>query len=93
VRLSGALTRCSRRTRASPVAHDSESHQVSRFGSGEGHVRLAVERLKRRFQVGRGTTGRPLTAYRGNSRSGLTQRGRHKKQTGGHGQFATSRWR
>jgi elongation factor G len=50
-------------------------------------VRLAVERLKRRFQVDV-TTGRPLTAYRETIRSGLTQRGRHKKQTGGHGQFA-----
>jgi len=87
VRLSGALTRLLEEDPGLSVAHDSESHQVLVSGQGEGHVRLAVERLKRRFQVDV-TTGRPLTAYRETIRSGLTQRGRHKKQTGGHGQFA-----
>jgi elongation factor G len=87
VRLSGALSKLLEEDPGLGVIHDSESHQVLISGQGEGHVRLAVERLKRRFGVDVATE-RPLTAYRETIKSGLTQRGRHKKQTGGHGQFA-----
>jgi len=87
VRLSGALTKLLEEDPGLGIAHDSESHQVLISGQGEGHVRLAVERLKRRFGLDV-ATARPLTAYRETIRSSLTQRGRHKKQTGGHGQFA-----
>jgi len=56
-------------------------------GQGEGHVRLALERLKRRFGV-EIDTEQPKTPYRETLQRGLTQRARHKKQSGGHGQFA-----
>jgi elongation factor G len=55
-------------------------------GQGEGHLRCALERLKRRYGV-EVKTARPKTGYRETVRKGATQRGRHKKQTGGHGQF------
>jgi len=87
VRLSGALARLLEEDPGLALTHDPESHQVLIAGQGEGHIRLAVERLKRRYGV-ETTTARPLTAYRETIRSGVTQRGRHKKQTGGHGQFA-----
>jgi len=87
VRLSGALTRILEEDPGLTVTHDPESGQTLLGGQGEGHVRLALERLKRRYGVDV-TAERPATPYRESIRAGATQRGRHKKQTGGHGQFA-----
>jgi elongation factor G len=56
-------------------------------GQGDGHVRLAIERMKRRWGVDV-SVETPRTPYRETITSGATQRGRHKKQSGGHGQFA-----
>ncbi len=87
VRLSGALAKLLEEDRGLALAHDGEGHQMLLSGQGDGHVRLALERLKRRFGVDIATEP-PKTAYRETIRSAATQRGRHKKQTGGHGQFA-----
>ncbi|HZZ34958.1 MAG TPA: elongation factor G [Caulobacteraceae bacterium] len=86
VRLSGALTRIVEEDPGLVLTHDPESHQVLLSGQGEAHVRLAIERLKRRFNVDIATEP-PVTPYRETIVKGATQRGRHKKQTGGHGQF------
>ncbi|MDQ2861551.1 MAG: elongation factor G [Pseudomonadota bacterium] len=87
VRLSGALAKLIEEDPGLHVSHDPESHQILVAGQGGGHVRLALERLKRRFGV-EITTAPPLTPYRETIKAAATQRGRHKKQTGGHGQFA-----
>ncbi len=86
VRLSGALTRIVEEDPGLVLTHDPESHQVLLAGQGDAHVRLAIERLKRRFNVDIATEA-PITPYRETIIKGTTQRGRHKKQTGGHGQF------
>ncbi len=87
VRLSGALTKLVEEDPGLHVTHDPESRQVLVSGQGEGHLRLALERLKRRFAVDI-TTASPTVPYRETIRAATTQRGRHKKQSGGHGQFA-----
>ncbi|MEO8812242.1 MAG: elongation factor G [Caulobacteraceae bacterium] len=87
VRLSGALTKILEEDPTLSQTQDPESHQVLIMGQGEGHVRLALERMQRRFGV-EITTAKPVTPYRETIRSSVNQRGRHKKQTGGHGQFA-----
>jgi elongation factor G len=87
VRLSGALTKLVDEDPGLTVANDPESHQVLISGQGDGHVRLAIERLKRRYGVDVSVEA-PRTPYRETIASSVTQRGRHKKQTGGHGQFA-----
>jgi elongation factor G len=87
VRLSGALAKLVEEDQGLALAHDAESHQVLLAGQGEGHVRLAIERLKRRFGV-EIDTEQPKTPYRETIQKALTQRARHKKQSGGHGQFA-----
>ncbi|MGH6993257.1 MAG: elongation factor G, partial [Caulobacteraceae bacterium] len=87
VRLSGALSKLLEEDAGLALAHDVEGHQMLLMGQGEGHVRLALERLKRRYGVDI-VTEEPKTPYRETIRAGSTQRGRHKKQTGGHGQFA-----
>jgi elongation factor G len=87
VRLSGALTKLVEEDPGLHVTHDPESRQVLVSGQGEVHLRLALERLKRRFAVDI-TTASPTVPYRETIRAATTQRGRHKKQSGGHGQFA-----
>lgn len=56
------------------------------WGQGEMHLRVALERLKRRFAVTAETRRRQI-AYKETIRKGVEVRGRHKKQSGGHGQF------
>ena len=87
VRLSSALAKLLEEDTSLSLFHDPESHEILLLGQGESHLRLTLDRLKRRFSV-EVQTRRPPTAYRETIRSGVTQRGRHKKQTGGHGQFA-----
>jgi elongation factor G len=87
VRLSGALGKLVEEDPGLSLTHDAEQRQVLLAGQGEGHVRLALERLKRRYGVEIDTV-QPKTPYRETIGRGATQRARHKKQSGGHGQFA-----
>jgi len=87
VRLSSALGKLVEEDPGLSLTHDAEARQILLAGQGEGHVRLALERLKRRFGV-EIDTQHPRTAYRETIRQAVTQRSRHKKQSGGHGQFA-----
>src|SRR5262245_2455643 len=68
------------------VVHNPETHEVVVWGQGEMHLRVATERLADRFGVA--IVRRPPTVgYRETIRKPIVQRGRHKKQSGGHGQF------
>ncbi|TAJ74665.1 MAG: elongation factor G [Phenylobacterium sp.] len=87
VRLSGALGKLVEEDPGLSLTHDAEQRQVLLAGQGEGHVRLALERLKRRYGVEIDTI-QPKTPYRETIAKAATQRARHKKQSGGHGQFA-----
>ncbi len=55
-------------------------------GHGEMHLRVTVERLQGRNQIGV-DHHTPAVPYRETIRKPVSQRGRHKKQSGGHGQF------
>jgi elongation factor G len=87
VRLSGALGKLIEEDPGLTLTHDPEARQMLLAGQGEGHVRLALERMKRRFGV-EIDTANPKTPYRETIQKGTTTRARHKKQSGGHGQFA-----
>lgn len=87
VRLSGALSKLIEEDPGLTLTHDPEARQMLLAGQGEGHVRLALERMKRRFGV-EIDTANPKTPYRETIQKGTTTRARHKKQSGGHGQFA-----
>ena len=86
VRLSAALTKLLEEDTALGVRRDADIGQTLLEGQGEGHLNLTIDRLRRRFGL-EVNASRPATAYRESIRKGVTQRGRHKKQTGGHGQF------
>jgi elongation factor G len=68
------------------VVHNPETHEVIVWGQGEMHLRVAAERLADRFGVAI-NTGRPSVGYNETIKKSVVQRGRHKKQSGGHGQF------
>ena len=86
VRLTSSLSKLSEEDPSLEVAHEEETRELLLCGQGEGHLKAALERLKRRFGV-EVTTSRPRTPYKETIRRAVTQHGRHKKQTGGHGQF------
>ena len=60
--------------------------EMKLYGQGEMHLRVTTERLADRFGVTI-HTHKPTVAYRETIRDAVTVRGRHKKQSGGHGQF------
>jgi elongation factor G len=68
------------------VVHNPEAHEVVLWGQGEMHLRVATERLNDRFSVPV-VSRKPTVGYRETIKKGVVQRGRHKKQSGGHGQF------
>ncbi|MDP3854806.1 elongation factor G [Phenylobacterium sp.] len=86
VRMSAALTKLAEEDPTLRMVLDPETQETLIFGQGEAHVQVTLERLRRRFNVEAATTA-PKISYRESIRKGVTQRGRHKKQTGGHGQF------
>jgi elongation factor G len=86
VRLSGALQKLTEEDAGLAVHHDQVTHEIVLQGQGEPHLRTVLERLKARYSVDV-TTARPSTPYKETIRKSAEKRGRHKKQTGGHGQF------
>jgi elongation factor G len=68
------------------VVHNTETGQIVLWGQGEMHLRVATERLAGRFGIAT-MTHTPAVGYRETIRKAMTQRGRHRKQSGGHGQF------
>jgi elongation factor G len=66
---------------------DGELHQTILAGQGELHLEVLVERLRRRFKVELELIA-PKIAYRETIKSKGDSKYRHKKQTGGAGQFA-----
>jgi len=86
VRLSAALNKLAEEDPALAWSHDEALHETLLHGQTEDHLRVTLDRLKRRYGVAV-DVHRPGTAYRESIRKGTTQRGRHKKQSGGHGQF------
>jgi elongation factor G len=66
---------------------DDEIHQTIVSGQGEIHLQVIVERLARRFGV-QVTLEEPHVPYRETVRGRGESKYRHKKQTGGAGQFA-----
>jgi elongation factor G len=86
VKLGQALNKLLEEDPSIHVVLNPEAHEVVLWGQGEMHLRVAGERLSDRFGVAI-STHRPSVGYRETIRRGIQQRGRHKKQSGGHGQF------
>src|SRR5262249_47849417 len=86
VKLGQALHKLTEEDPSLSVVHNAEAHEVVAWGQGEMHLRVASERLADRFGVVVATR-KPTVGYRETIKKGIVQRGRHKKQSGGHGQY------
>ncbi len=86
VRLAAAFAKLCEEDPALSFVQDAEMSEMKLYGQGEMHLRVTTERLADRFGVTI-HTHKPTVAYRETIRDAVTVRGRHKKQSGGHGQF------
>ncbi|HJS41721.1 MAG TPA: elongation factor G, partial [Sphingomicrobium sp.] len=86
VRLASALAKLAEEDSALTIEHDDASHELRLRGVNDEHLNLVISRLKRRYGVE--VTAQPCSiGYRESIRRPVKQHGRHKKQSGGHGQF------
>lgn len=85
-KISGALARLMEEDPTLNYHMDSETVQQILSGLGEQHLDVVCARLKAKFGVEVELT-MPRVAYRESIRKTYKAQGRHKKQTGGHGQF------
>jgi elongation factor G len=65
---------------------DAATHEFLLAGSGQPHIESIVHRLRRRYHT-EVTLKAPKVPYRETIRASASAQGRHKKQSGGHGQF------
>jgi len=73
-------------------SRDPQTKEFLLAGSGQQHVEVVVAKLRKRYHVEL-TLKPPKVAYRETIRIKADAEGKHKKQTGGHGQFGVCRVR
>ena len=71
---------------------DAETHEFLVAGAGQQHIEAIVSRLKKRYRT-EVTLKAPKVPYRETIRGKAEAQGRHKKQSGGHGQYGDCRIR
>jgi elongation factor G len=86
VKLGQALNKLVEEDPSISIVHNPDTHEVILWGQGEMHLRVATERLTDRFGIAI-EKRQPSVGYRETIKKSVQQRGRHKKQSGGHGQF------
>ena len=90
VKLSGALAKLAEEDPSLLVSQDQELGELTIWGQGDTHLRVTADRLKTRFKLDV-SLSQPSVAYRETVRDRVEEHSRHKKQSGGHGQFADIR--
>lgn len=86
VKLSSALHRLCEEDPALEWSQDDATHETLLRGINDEHLQVVLGRLQRRYGVAVDARA-PRIAYRESIRKPAMQRGRHKKQSGGHGQY------
>jgi elongation factor G len=86
VKLTTALARLMEEDPTLSLEHSKDTHQMVLWGQGEMHLRVTLERLKRKYGID-AMTKRRQVPYKETIKKSIEIRGRHKKQSGGHGQF------
>lgn len=85
-KLSEAVARLMEEDPSLKVEQNADTHEMLLWGQGDIHLAVAIDRLQNRHGLGI-TTGSPHVPYKEAITKSLRQRGRHKKQSGGHGQY------
>lgn len=86
VKLSGALAKLLEEDPSITIEHDQSTQQMLLWGQGDQHLKIAAARLKSKYGVSVELLS-PKVPYKEAIRKSVTQHARHKKQSGGHGQF------
>jgi elongation factor G len=86
-KISVALQRIQEEDPVLRVSRDPQTHEMLLSGMGQLHVEVVVGKLRKRYKVDINLK-KPKIAYRETIKGSAEGHGRHKKQTGGHGQFA-----
>ncbi|MCG8558901.1 MAG: elongation factor G [Hyphomicrobiales bacterium] len=86
VKLTTAIAKIMEEDPSISLAHNQDINEMVLRGQGEMHLRVALERLNHKYGIAAET--RPSQVpYKETIRKAAEVRGRHKKQSGGHGQF------
>jgi elongation factor G len=85
-RMGNAVHRILEEDQSLRFYRDPQTREFLLAGAGQQHVEIVVSRLKKRYGV-EVTLKAPKIPYRETIRGTADVQGRHKKQTGGHGQF------
>ncbi len=86
VKLSAALTKIAEEDPSIVVRQDQDTAETIVEGQGEMHLRVALERLEHKYGI-KVRTQPTSVPYKESVHGQASVRGRHKKQSGGHGQF------
>ncbi len=86
VKLSTAIGKIIEEDPSISLDHNPDTNEMVLWGQGEMHLRVALERLSGKYGIEAETRPRRVP-YKETIRKGTSVRGRHKKQSGGHGQF------
>ena len=85
-KIAGAFNRMAEEDPTIAVYNDKETHELILCALGEQHIDVVISRLKAKFGA-EVELKAPKIAYRETIRKEVKVQGRHKKQSGGHGQF------
>ena len=86
VKLTAAIAKLREEDPSLHFDQNAELQEMALVGQGEIHLKVAVEKLQSKYGL-KLNTHRPRVPYKETIRKGTTQHGRHKRQSGGHGQF------
>jgi elongation factor G len=90
VKLSSALAKLLEEDPALHWEQHGDTHEIILWGQGEIHLQVALDRLRRKYNLPM-NTHLPQVAYKETIRKSTNVHGRYKHQTGGHGQFGDVR--
>jgi elongation factor G len=85
-KMGNSLARIVEEDRTLRVARDPETGETLLSGMGEAHLQIVTDLIRRKFSVDLEIQDQQI-AYRETIRKKVRANGRHKKQSGGHGQF------
>jgi elongation factor G len=85
-KMGNALNRIVEEDRTLHVTRDPQTAEVLLSGIGESHIQITIEGIKRKYGVDL-EAREPRISYRETIRKKARANGRHKRQSGGHGQF------
>ena len=86
VKLTAAIGKLREEDPSLNFEQNAETHEMMLTGQGEIHLKVAMEKLDSKYGL-KVKSRTPRVPYKETIRKTISERGRHKRQSGGHGQF------